>query len=212
MGAHCLRRRQRRRHPAHAVAATALRTQELFPGVDRRVYRRVDALRHGDLARGLDSLSRRARRLRRRPARDGTSHSARHLPQQTDRTESVDFRARHDFRPVRRTYDRRRSRRQSLLAVDIRRQPRSRNRGLRDSAALSARRYPSAARRRGRHRNRSARRRHQLHAVRARSRTARRLVLQSDDRALYLPFACGDGRVRLVGAARRSSRSSTCAF
>ena len=38
MGAHRLRRRQRRRDPAHAMAAAALRTEGLFPGVDRRLH------------------------------------------------------------------------------------------------------------------------------------------------------------------------------
>ena len=51
MGAHRLRHRQRHRHSDDAVAAAALRPQELFSRVDRRLYARIGALRHGDLAR-----------------------------------------------------------------------------------------------------------------------------------------------------------------
>src|SRR5580658_9700005 len=98
------------------MVAAALWTQELLPRVDRRVYRRVNAVRYGDVAYRLDSLSRLAGSVRRRFAGDRAGRASRHVSRRADGDEPIDLRARHHPRSVTRTDARRNSRRQLLLA------------------------------------------------------------------------------------------------
>ena len=69
-----------------------------FARLDRRIYARVDAVRHGDVVDRADSVPRSTGRVRRRIARNRAGRAARHVPTAADGNEPVDLCARNDPR------------------------------------------------------------------------------------------------------------------
>jgi branched-chain amino acid transport system substrate-binding protein len=88
----------RRRHPAHAVVADALRPAAVLLDRDHRLHDRFRALRHFAFDRRVDPLAHRARHVRRRPHRYGAGDVARYVSEGQDRPQPGALLARRDHR------------------------------------------------------------------------------------------------------------------